>query len=102
LNETASSSFQLPAGGNRRFSNDAAASFKQARSQARISAASHQTEVNLFPTRLAKAFTTYRRRRQLTLELGRLSDHQLTDIGITRYDLFAMQRSVREDRHDHQ
>jgi uncharacterized protein YjiS (DUF1127 family) len=56
----------------------------------------------LFPTRLAKAFATYRRRRQLTLELGRLSDHQLTDIGITRYDLFAMQRSVREDRHDHQ
>jgi uncharacterized protein YjiS (DUF1127 family) len=54
----------------------------------------------MFPTRLAKAFATYRRRRQRTLELGRLSDHQLTDIGITRYDLFASQHPILVDRHD--
>jgi uncharacterized protein YjiS (DUF1127 family) len=48
----------------------------------------------LFPTRLAKAFATYRRRRQVTLELGRLSDRQLADVGITRHDLFASPRST--------
>jgi uncharacterized protein YjiS (DUF1127 family) len=102
LNEGASSSFQLLAGDDRRFSGGSAASFKRGRSQARISAASHQTEVIVFPTRLAKAFTTYRRRRRLTLELGRLSDHQLKDIGITRHYLFAPQRSTMGDRHYHQ
>lgn len=54
----------------------------------------------MFPTRLARAFATYRRRRQLTLELGRLSDHQLKDIGITRYDLFAPQAEQQGDHHD--
>jgi uncharacterized protein YjiS (DUF1127 family) len=102
LNEGASSSFQPLAGDDRRFSGGAAASFKRGRSRARISAGSHQTEVIVFPTLLAKAFATYRRRRQLTLELGRLSDHQLNDIGITRHDLFAPERSTIGDRHDHQ
>jgi uncharacterized protein YjiS (DUF1127 family) len=102
LNEGASSSFQPLAGDDHRFSDGAAASFKRGRSQARISAASHQTEVIVFPTRLAKAFATYRRRRQLTLELGRLSDHQLSDIGVTRHDLFVSQRSTMGDRHDRQ
>jgi uncharacterized protein YjiS (DUF1127 family) len=73
--------------------------FKRIPADGLISALSHQTEVLMFPTRLARAFATYRRRRQLTLELGRLSDHQLKDIGITRYDLFA---PAQGDRHDHQ
>jgi len=55
----------------------------------------------MFPTRLAKAFATYRRRRQRMLELGRLSDHQLNDIGITRYDLSAPQHLSPVDGHDH-
>jgi len=70
--------------------------------KARISATFHPTEVIVFPTRLAKAFATYCRRRQLTLELSQLSDHQLSDIGITRHDLFAPQRSTVGVRHDHQ
>ena len=53
----------------------------------------------MFPTRLARAFATYRRRRQLTLELGRLSDHQLKDIGITRFVLFAPAQGDRLDHH---
>ena len=55
----------------------------------------------MFPIRFAQALATYRRRRQLTLELGRLNDHQLNDIGITRYDLFASQHTIAGDRHDH-
>lgn len=82
-------------------STSAAASFKRAPSDSSISAPSHQKEVALFPTRLARAFAIYHRRRQVTLELGRLSDHQLKDIGITRYDLFAPQAAYLGDRHDH-
>jgi uncharacterized protein YjiS (DUF1127 family) len=56
----------------------------------------------LFPTRLAKAFATFQRRRRLTHELGRLNDYQLADIGITRNDLFAPAHSIRGARNDHQ
>lgn len=43
----------------------------------------------MFVTRLADRIAAYRRRRHARLELSRLSDHQLRDIGITRHDLFA-------------
>jgi uncharacterized protein YjiS (DUF1127 family) len=76
--------------------------FKRDPSATRISAPSHPTEVILFPTRLAKAFATFQRRRRLTHELGRLNDYQLADIGITRNDLFAPAHSIRGARNDHQ
>lgn len=46
----------------------------------------------MFTTRIAKAFIAFRRRRHATLELIGLSDRQLTDIGITRHDLFVSKR----------
>jgi uncharacterized protein YjiS (DUF1127 family) len=62
----------------------------------------NQRRSKLFTTRLAKAFVTYRRRRQATQELIGLSDHQLADIGVTRHDLFVAQRPNMGGRHDHQ
>lgn len=43
----------------------------------------------MFTTRLLARLARSRRRRAATLDLASLSDRQLSDIGITRYDLFA-------------
>lgn len=40
--------------------------------------------------RIVITFLASRRRRRTARELAALSDHQLKDIGITRYDLFAL------------
>ncbi len=43
--------------------------------------------------RIIGGLASYRRRRESTLEFASLSDHQLRDIGVTRYDLFAPRRT---------
>ena len=43
----------------------------------------------MFAIRLINHLAAYRRRRQTILKLASLTDHQLKDIGVTRYDLFA-------------
>ena len=47
----------------------------------------------LLATRLLSLVARSRQRRRSTLELASLSDHQLKDIGVTRYDLFAAPHS---------
>jgi uncharacterized protein YjiS (DUF1127 family) len=42
----------------------------------------------MFTTRLLARLARSRRRRAATLDLASLSDRQLSDIGVTRYDLF--------------
>jgi len=43
----------------------------------------------MFTTRLLARLARSRRRRIATLDLASLSDRQLSDIGVTRYDLFT-------------
>ena len=43
----------------------------------------------MFVIRIINRINAYRRRRQTATELAALTDHQLRDIGLNRYDLFA-------------
>lgn len=43
----------------------------------------------MFTSRLIDRYISYRRRLRTALTLAELSDHQLKDIGVTRYDLFT-------------
>lgn len=43
----------------------------------------------MFLTRLMNDIAARRQRRRTTIALASLSDQQLNDLGVTRYDLFA-------------
>lgn len=43
----------------------------------------------MFITRLITDFSSSRRRRRTRITLDNLSDRQLSDLGVTRHDLFA-------------
>ncbi len=43
----------------------------------------------MFTTRFLARISRARRKRLATLDLASLSDRQLSDLGITRYDLFT-------------
>lgn len=43
----------------------------------------------MFLTRLLNDIAARRHRRRTTIALASLSDQQLNDLGVTRYDLFA-------------
>lgn len=42
----------------------------------------------MFTTRVLNYLVAARRRHRTTIALAELSDHQLRDIGVSRYDLF--------------
>jgi uncharacterized protein YjiS (DUF1127 family) len=63
--------------------------FKSVRVAEEYTASIQAMETAMFITRLIADLSSRRQRRRTTIALASLSEQQLSDLGVTRYDLFA-------------